>query len=232
MKWLPVLLIAGLAGCAQKEPEVNWSQVYRNNEWVVTETVTFAQTNDPSDIKLEDGRRLSVLYDGRSNWETASNWPKGTELTLAYSRSEGAMLIKADSNFRVVVYDGFDGKHPLDTLHQRNLALDYSTMGMVMAHDANITRWNEEIERLHEFFQRSSYLPPEAKAAMAEEKKAWDAFLAAHSAASSTLYDLPVGSMWRERSLDEHREMIRGHAMRLLMLMDPLSASDIQSWGE
>lgn len=232
MKWLPVLLIAGLAGCAQKEPEVNWSQVYRDNEWIVTEDVTYVQTHDPSDIRLEDGRRLAVLYNARSNWETASDWPAGTKLTLAYSRSEGAMLINADSNFRVVVYDGFDGKHPLDTLHARNLAMDFSTMGMVMAHDANITRWKEEIQRIHAYFQQSSYLPPEAKTAMAEEQKAWDVFLAAHSAASSAIYSLPDGSMWRERSLDEHREMIRGHAMRLLKLMEALSAADIQSWGE
>lgn len=142
------------------------------------------------------------------------------------------MLINAESNFRVVVYDGFDGKHPLDTLYQRNLALDNSSMGMVMAHDASITRWKQEIQRIHEYFQKSSQLPQEAKAALAAEQKAWDAFLAAHSEASSSLYALPDGTMWRGMSLEDHREMIRDHAMRLLKLFDALSAADINSWSD
>ena len=227
---LPIILIA-LTACAKEEPKVDWPQVYLNNEWVVSEEVTFAKTSDPSVIKLEDGRRLSVLYDGESNWETASEWPVGTKMQLAYSRSEGAMLINAASNLRVVVYDGFDGKHPLDILYQRNLALDYSSMGMVMAHDASITRWKQEIQRIHEYFQKSSQLPPEAKAALAAEQKAWDAFLEAHSKASSSLYALPDGTMWRGMSLDDHREMIRDHAMRLLKLFEALSAADINSWN-
>ena len=226
---LPIILIA-LTACTKEEPKVVWPQVYLSNEWVVSEEVTFADTHDPSVIELEDGRRLSVLYNGKSNWKTASEWPVGTKLKLAYSRSEGAMLINAKSNFRVVVYDGFDGEHPLDILYQRNLALDYSNMGMVMAHDASITRWKQEIQRIHEYFQKSSQLPPEAKAALAAEQKAWDAFLAAHSKASSSLYALPDGTMWRGMSLDDHREMIRDHAMRLLKLFDALSAADINSW--
>ena len=227
---LPIILIA-LTACAKEEPKVDWPQVYLSNEWVVSEEVTFADTHDPSVIKLEDGRRLSVLYDGKSNWETASEWPVGTKMQLAYSRSEGAMLINAESNFRVVVYDGFDGKHPLDVLYDQASALDYSTMGMVMAHDASITRWKQEIQRIHEYFQKSSQLPPEAKAALAAEQKAWDAFLAAHSKASSSLYALPDGTMWRGMSLDDHREMIRDHAMRLLKLFEALSAADIMSWN-
>jgi hypothetical protein len=202
-----------------------------NNEWVVSEEVTFVDKHDPSVIKLEDGRRLSVLYDGKSNWETASEWPAGTKLQLAYSRSEGAMLINAESYFRVVVYDGFDGKHPLDVLYDQASALDYSTMGMVMAHDASITRWKQEIQRIHEYFQKSSQLPLEAKVAFAAEQKAWDAFLAAHSKASSSLYALPDGTRWRGMSLDDHRQMIRDHAMRLLKLFDALSAADIGSWS-
>ena len=231
MNRLLPLLILIFSGCVKEEPKVDWPQVYLNNEWVVSEEVSFADTHDPSVIELEDGRWLSVLYDGESNWETASEWPVGTKLQLAYSRSEGAMLINAESNFRVVVYDGFDDKHPLDTLYRKNLALDYSTMGMVMAHDASITRWKQEIQRIHEYFQKSSQLPPEAKVAFAAEQKAWDAFLAAHSKASSSLYALPDGTRWRGMSLDDHREMIRDHAMRLLKLFDALSAADIGSWS-
>lgn len=226
---LPIILFA-FAGCAKEEPKVDWPQVYLNNEWVVSEEVTFVDYHDPSVIKLEDGRRLSVLYGGKSNWEKVSEWPVGTKLQLAYSRSEGAKLINADRNFRVVVYDGFDGKHPLDILYQKNLALDYSNMGMVMAHDASITRWKQEIQRIHAYLQRSSNLPLEAKVAFAAEQKAWDAFLAAHSKASSSLYALPDGTRWRGMSLKDHREMIRDHAMRLLKLFDALSAADINSW--
>ena len=58
---LPIILIA-LTACAKEEPKVDWPQVYLSNEWVVSEEVTFADTHDPSVIKLEDGRRLSVLY--------------------------------------------------------------------------------------------------------------------------------------------------------------------------
>ena len=231
MKWRFSLILIVLTGYTKEEPKVDWPQVYLSNEWVVSEEVTFADTHDPSVIEMEDGRRLSVLYNGSSNWETASEWPVGTKMQLAYSRSEGAMLINAESNFRVVVYDGFDGKHPLDILYQRNLALDYSNMGMVMAHDASITRWKQEIQRIHEYFQKSRQLPPEAKAALAAEQKAWDAFLAAHSKASSSLYALPDGTMWRGMSLDDHREMIRNHAMRLLKLFEALSAADIGSWS-
>ena len=227
---LPIILIA-LTACTKEEPKVDWPQVYLNNEWVVSEEVAFADTHDPSVIEMEDGRRLSVLYNWKSNWKTASEWPVGTKLQLAYSRSEGAMLINAESNFRVVVYDGFDGKHPLDVLYDQASALDYSTMGMVMAHDASITRWKQEIQRIHEYFQKSSQLPPEAKVAFAAEQKAWDAFLAAHSKASSSLYALPDGTRWRGMSLDDHRQMIRDHAMRLLKLFDALSAADINSWN-
>lgn len=232
MKRLLSFALIALTGYTKEEPKVDWPQVYLNNEWVVSEEVTFADTHDPSVIELEDGRRLSVLYDGKSNWETASKWPVGTKLQLAYSRSEGAMLINAKSNFRVVVYDGFDDQHPLDVLYQKNLALDYSNMGMAMAHDASITRWKQEIQRIHEYFQESSQLPPEAKAAFAAEQKAWDAFLEAHSKASSSLYALPDGTMWRGMSLEDHREMIRNHAMRLLKLFDALSAADINSWSD
>ena len=226
---LPIILIA-LTGCTKEEPKVDWPQVYLNNEWVVSEEVTFVDYHDPSDIVLEDGRRLSVLYDGKSNWETVSEWPVGTKLQLAYSRSEGAMLMNAESYFCVVVYDGFDGKHPLDILYQKSSALDYSSRGMALARDASITRWKQEIQRIHEYFQKSSQLPPEAKAALVAEQKAWDAFLAAHSKASSSLYALPDGTMWRGMSLDDHREMIRDHAMRLLKLFEALSAADINSW--
>jgi hypothetical protein len=226
----PIVLIV-LTGCSKEAPKIDWPQVYLNNEWVVSEEVTYVDYHDPSVIVLEDGRRLSVLYDGRSNWETVSEWPVGTKLQLAYSRSEGAMLINAASYFRVVVYDGFDGKHPLDVLYDRASALDYSSIGMVMAVDASITRWKQEIQRIHEYFQQSSQLPPEAKAAFTAEQKAWDAFLAAHSKASSALYALPDGSMWRGMSLDDHRQMIRDHAMRLLKLFNPLSNADVQSWS-
>ena len=230
MKQLLSIVLILFAGCTKEEAVVDWPQVYLNNEWVVSEEVTFADTHDPSVIELEDGRRLSVFYDGKSNWKTASEWPVGTKLRLAYSRSEGAMLINAESNFRVVVYDGFEGRHPLDVLSNQNLALDYSNMGMVMAHDASSTRWKQEIQRIHEYFQRSSHLPTEAKAAFAAEQKAWDAFLAAHSQASSSLYSLPDGSMWREISNDAHQQMIRDHALNLLKLLHPVSCADIQNW--
>ena len=226
---LPIILIA-LTGCAKEEAKTDWPQFYLDNEWMVSEEVTFISTHDRGVIKLEDGRRLSVLYDGKSNWETVSEWPVGTKLQLAYSRSEGAMLINAESNFHVVVYDGFDGKHPLDILYQKSSALDYSSRGMALARDASITRWEREIQRIHEYLQESSQLPPEAKAAFAAEQKAWDTFLAAHSKASSSLYALPDGTMWRGMSSDGHREMIRDHAMRLLKLFEALSAADINSW--
>ena len=71
MNRLLPLLILIFSGCVKEEPKVDWPQVYLNNEWVVSEEVAFADTHDPSVIEMEDGRRLSVLYNGSSNWERA-----------------------------------------------------------------------------------------------------------------------------------------------------------------
>ena len=73
--------------------------------------------------------------------------------------------------------------------------------------------------------------PPEAKAAFAAEQKAWDTFQAANSKASSSLYALPDGTMWRGMSSDGQRQMIRDHTMRLLKLFEALSAADTMSWN-
>ena len=88
MRFLIVLSVLALAGCSPREVNKRtWSEVYRDNEWIVTEVVAFAASRDPSDIELGDGRRVSIFYGGKSDWETASAWTIGTELTLAYSKA-------------------------------------------------------------------------------------------------------------------------------------------------
>lgn len=211
--------------------QIDWTQISRDNEWVFTESVVFADTHDPSVIKLEDGRRLSVLYDGSSKWEVAAGWPKGTHLTLAYSRARGCVLIEPGSGFLVPVYDGFDEKHPLDLLLRRDLAVNLSTQGMREAYEASIARWTHEIRRIHEFFQNTTLLPPEAKSALRLEQQAWEAFLAAHGRAVSELFSLPDGTMWGPRNLEHYHNVVRDQAIRLLHLTDPLSVVDIQRWG-
>ncbi len=231
MRFLIVLSVLALAGCSPREVNKRtWSEVYRDNEWIVTEVVAFAASRDPSDIELGDGRRVSIFYGGKSDWETASAWTIGTELTLAYSKAQGFVLIEPESGFRAPVYDGFDDRHPLDLLLNQNLAVDFTTVGSTVAYDASIVRWNEEIERLHDYFQNSTLLSKEAKAALAVEQRAWAEFLSAHSVASSELFGLPEGTMWRSRSVEYLHQITRDHAVRLLKLISALSAADIQKW--
>ena len=226
------ILLLGLllGGCSFTKDGAGTAQAPRYNEWLVTERVTFEGTSDPDVIELGDGTRLEVLYEDRSTWETVSALDKATALTYAYSTVFGCALIHSESRTQLVVYGGFGSRHPLDLLLARNLALAPTTISIVEAYDASIARWSAEIDRLHRFLQERSDVPDELKAALRVEQRAWGQWLEAHGAASAGLHRLPDGTMWGVKSLESHHGTVRQHALRLLQLVEPLSAVRRLNW--
>lgn len=217
-------------GCSLGREAGETLEARRANEWIVTERVTFADTSGPDVIKLSDGTRLNVLYENRSTWEEVGSWTKETRLTYGYGTVFGAVLIQPESRTRLVVYDGFENKHPLDLLLSRNLAAGPTNMDMLEAYDSSVARWTAEIDRIYLFLSERADVPPEAKKALMAEQRAWKSFIEAHGKASSELYRLPDGTMWGMKDIEAHHELIRGHALRLLKLVEPLSAASIQKW--
>lgn len=205
--------------------------IYLDLRWLTHETVFYAAQHDPSVIRLRDGRRLSVVYGGRTNWETAGAWPVGLRLELVYSRAEGCRLIEPGSGFSVSVYDGFEDQHPLDRLRRQSLAGDDSTVGMYDAYELATERWEEEITRLHLYFQTSPQVPPAVRSLLRHEHERWQAFRDAHARAREGLYQLPRGTMWGLRAAEDHHQLVREQALRLLRWLDPLAYADIAGWS-
>ncbi len=223
------LLLAG-CGAGSGGDHATWARVYRDNEWLVTERVLFAETRDPSVIELQDGVRLDVLYPDRATWEAVSAWSKGTPLILAYATAHGCLLIEPQSGIRLVVYDGFGSRHPLDLVLDRGFSVAGTSIERTENYDSNVMRWLSEIDRIHRFLDEQPALTPEARAALRAGHAAWRGFIEAHGRASSRVYALPDGTLWRDKSIEAHHAMIREHALRLLTLIEPISAATIQAW--
>jgi hypothetical protein len=204
--------------------------IYLDLRWLTRETVLFAAQHDPSVIRLQDGRWLSVVYGGRAQRETAGTWPVGQRLELVYSRAEGCRLIEPGSGFSVPVYDGFEDQHPLDRLWRQSLSGDDSTVGMHEAYEVATGRWEEEITRLHHYFQSSPQVPPAMQVLLRHEHERWQAFRDAHARARGGLYHLPKGTMWGLRAAEEQHQLVRAQALRLLRWLDSLAYADIASW--
>lgn len=225
-----IALCVFFGGCSLGRDNGETLEARRPNEWIVTERVTFADTSDPDVIKLSDGTRLNVLYENRATWEEVGSWTKETRLTYGYGTVFGTVLIQPESRTRLVVYDGFENKHPLDLLLSRNLAAGPTNMDMLEAYDSSVARWTAEIDRIYLFLAERPDVPPEAKKALLAEQRAWKSFIEAHGKASSELYRLPDGTMWGIKDIEAHHELLREHALRLLKLVEPLSAASIQKW--
>lgn len=164
---IALCLLSG--GCSLGRDNGETPQGSRANEWIVTERVTFADTSDPDVIKLSDGTRLNVLYENRATWEEVGSWTKETRLTYGYGTVFGTVLIQPESRTRLVVYDGFENKHPLDLLLSRNLAAGPTNMDMLEAYDSSVARWTAEIDRIYLFLSERPDVPPEAKKALLAE---------------------------------------------------------------
>jgi hypothetical protein len=223
------LLLVG-CGAGSGDDAATWARVYRDNEWLVTERVVFAGTHDSSVIELQDGVRLDVLYPDQATWEAVRAWPKGTPLVFAYATAHGCLLIESQSGIRLVVYDGFGARHPLDLVLHRGFSIGGTSNDRNENYDSNVMRWLTEIDRIHRFLDGQRTLTPEARAALRAEHAAWRSFIEAHGRASSLVYAVPNGTLWRDKSIEAHHAMIREHALRLLMLIEPISAATIEAW--
>ncbi len=125
-----------------------------DEDWLYREPVRYAENHDPSMVWLEDGAQLQVRY-GRIPWKEVEAWPAGKELFVAYQPKTGAVLQDPTSGRHIPVIAGLE-THPIDTLLERDVAKNSSTLGMVSAIGDATARWDHELNRSYREVQRIS----------------------------------------------------------------------------
>lgn len=195
------------------------------------EAVVSAETHDPYEIVLLDGRRFEVRLDA-SGGAFPENWQQGAErLTLEYDEIRGAALVHCVSGLRFPLVGWQERNHPIDLLAKRDFEADETTTGIVNAYADAARRWEREVERVYGELQRHPASSSRARRHLADAMLSWRRFSEADAASLKSLAAGQSGSKWRVMETEYDEERTRWHARRLLGLWGALRADDLIDGG-
>ena len=227
---LSLLLALLLSGCQTKIAPQNYSNAgsskERSSEWIWSERVEFMEYHDVMQIYLEDGRRLQVAL-GHSipnavEWSEVNQWKRGRALRLAFSATEGPILIDVETFSRMPIIGGLglpQANHPLDRLLQQNLEISLDTISIENSYSVNTQHWETEIDRIYEVAAEDARVSE----ALRSTHVGWKSFRKNQIKASAALHSLATGTIWRIQHAEFAHRLTRSHALQLMPLLEPSS---------
>jgi len=185
--------------------------------WIYSEPVVYVEDHDPGWITLEDKREVRVWFEAPRGLRFGDirKWSRTTKLLLAYSVTDGPVLVEADTQRSLPIIAGLDDKHPIDRIVDQCLEVESTTQGMVECFDRGSRLWDAEMNRVYrELLQVASN---RQKQAVQKAQRAWLSYREAQRDANSAV--VTEGTVSRISRADMLRDLAREQARRLSSLL-------------
>ena len=105
------------------------------------------------------------------------------------------------------------GKPPIDTWLERELAKDSSTAGQRKAVHEAARRWDKEMNRAYEKLRHG--LDSKQRRSLQHAQRAWVAYRDAEANLINSIYAKKQGTMWPPMKDNDHMAIIRARALQL-----------------